>query len=231
MKDLLYKTKADNRIYMLKKLYPKKTQDYYTYKWIRANIPKEFWHVTLDNFDGDSKAMRIVEKYCNKLGEAKENGIGFLFMGPNGVGKTSLCTIILKEAIFRGYSAFFITLPEIFRQIYLGFKHTEVLIELKKIMNDTDFLVISELGKDYHRKDSTMFMRSEFDSIFRERRGDLKPLMLDTNLDEMELKDTYGDSIMSLFRSRLKMVTLSGKDYRAVKQEKEVNEFFKGKHQ
>jgi hypothetical protein len=74
-------------------------------------------------------------------------------------------------------------------------------------------------------------MRSEFDSIFRERRGDLKSIFLDTNLDEIQLKDTYGDSIMSLFRSRLKMLTLIGKDYRVVKQEKEVGEFFKGKHQ
>jgi DNA replication protein DnaC len=204
-------------------------RDLSLFKMIRANIPKEFWHIDLDNFDGDSKAMRMVEKYCNKLDSAREKGIGFLFMGQNGVGKTSLSIIILKEALAKGYSAFYVTLPEIFRQIYLGYKHVEVLMELKKKLYDTDFLVISELGKDYHRADATLFMRSEFDTIFRQRRGDLRPIIMDTNLDMVELSDNFGDSIISLFRSRLKILTLKGNDYRKVHQEKEVDKFFKEK--
>lgn len=194
---------------------------------IRANIPKEFWHISLDNFDGDANAMRLVEKYCNNLERVKDKGIGMMFLGQNGVGKTSLMVIIIKAAIEAGYKGFYITLPEIFKQLYLGWKDVGVLIELKKILYDTDFLAISELGKDYHRQGSELFMISEFDSIFRERRGDLKPVLMDTNLDENQLQDTYGHSLISLFKSRLKMITVKGGDYRKKKQERDVNKFFK----
>lgn len=223
MKDLLFKTKADRQIQYLKS---QGIHDLEKFKMIRAGIPREFWHISLDNFDGDSRAMRTVEKYCNNLKKAREMGIGFLFMGQNGVGKTSLGIIILKEALARGYSAFYITLPEVFRQIYLGFKNTDILIELKKKLYNTDFLLLGELGKDYHRAETTLFMRSEFDTIFRERRGDLRPIILDTNMDAIELNDNFGESIISLFRSRLKIITLKGNDYRKVHQEKEVDKFF-----
>lgn len=195
--------------------------------YIKANIPKEFWHISLDNFDGDVKAMRLVEKYCANMAEARKNGFGFLFMGENGVGKTSLGIIILKEAIAKGYRAFYISMPEIFKQIYIGFKHVEVLAELKRILYNTDFLFIGELGKDHHRQGSELFMISEFDSIFRERRGDLRPIIMDTNFDEVSLQETYGQSLISLFKSRLKMITVKGGDYRKKSQEKEVERFFR----
>lgn len=225
MSEFLFKTKAEKHIRVWKEIgnLTKKQM-----KYIRANISKEFWHIDLNNFDGDPKAMRLVEKYCNNLKEARESGFGFLFMGENGVGKTSLSIIVLKEAIKQGYKAFYITLPEIFKQIYLGYKHTSVLVELKRILYNTDFLVIGELGKDYHRRGSELFMVSEFDSIFRERRGDLRPLIMDTNLNETEIEETYGQSLISLFKSRLKFVTMKGGDYRKKKQEKEVDKFFRG---
>ena len=84
MKDLLFKTKADRQIQYLKS---QGIHDLEKFKMIRAGIPREFWHISLDNFDGDSRAMRTVEKYCNNLKKAREMGIGFLFMGQNGVGK------------------------------------------------------------------------------------------------------------------------------------------------
>jgi len=225
MKRDLFKAKADKHIQYLKM---NGCKDLSIFRMIRANIPKEFRHIDLDNFDGDPKAMRAVELYCKKLNKAREDGIGFLFMGENGVGKTSLNIIILKEALLRGYSAFFITLPEIFSRIYAGYKNPEVLAELKEKLYNTDFLCISELGKDYHREGATLFARSEFDAIFRERRGDLRPIIMDTNLDLVELHENFGESIISMFRSRLKIMTLKGGDYRKKHQEKEVNEFFKG---
>jgi len=225
MKKDLFKTKADNKIQYLKM---NGCKDLFKFKMIRANIPKEFQHISLDNFDGDSKAMRAVESYVNNLQKARKLGIGFLLMGDNGVGKTSLNIIILKEALKRNFTSFFITLPEIFSRIYAGYKNPEILAELKEKLYNTDFLCISELGKDYHREGATLFARSEFDAIFRERRGDLRPVIMDTNLDMVELHENFGESIISMFRSRLKIMTLKGGDYRKKKQEKEVEAFFKG---
>jgi len=232
VKDFLFRTKAEKQIraYKATQFANSKSKDIRKMKQlVKANIPREFWHISLDNFDGDPTAMRLVEKYCNDLKMAREKGFGFLFMGANGVGKTSLSIIIMKEAIKQGYTAFYITLPEIFKQIYAGWKDSVVLVELKKILFDTDFLAVGELGKDYHRKGSELFMVSEFDSLFRERRGDIKPMIMDTNLDEVDLAETYGQSIISLFKSRSKFITIKGDDYRKKKQEKEVESFFRKK--
>lgn len=221
---LLMRAKAKKRI---NDLPPELKENLTIRKYIRANIPKEFWNVSLDNFDGDPIALRLVEKYCSNLERARKLGIGMMFLGENGVGKTSLIMSILKSSIKQGYRAFYITLPELFKHLYLGWKHIEAQIELRNILQNTDFLAVSELGKDYHRQGSELFMVSEFDSFFRERRGDLKPILLDTNLNETELKDTFGESIISLFKSTLKIITVKGGDYRKKKQEKDVQKFFR----
>ena len=135
--------------------------------YIRSNIPPEYWDLDLRNFKGNKRTVKLVKKYVDKLNEAYKAGIGFLFTGTNGVGKTSMQMIILKAAIKNGYSAFHITLPEIFHYIKLGFDDPKLLLEIHQILRETDFLAVSELGKDYHRKGSELFMRSEFDMIFR----------------------------------------------------------------
>ena len=186
-------------------------------KYIRANIPKEFWNITFNRLivdDKNKKTIRMVKQYCNRLAVAKNNGFGFFFTGPHGVGKTSLQHIILKKAIMRGYSAFHINLPEIFQYIYLGYKEPKVLVELHNILKKTKFLAIGEVGRDYHRKESNLFARAEFDAIFRYRRSRCLPTSFDSNMTFEELGDTYGESLVSLFKSRIKICKMVGPDYR-----------------
>ena len=195
-------------------------------KMIKANISQEFWSIHLQNFSGDAKAKALVEQYCENIDEALGKGIGFCFTGKHGVGKTSLLMIILKQALQHGYSAFYITLADLFRQIYLGFECKELLVELNQIFVKTQFLAIGELGRDYHRKSSGQFALSEFDSIMRMRRSMLLPTLLDTNMTPEELEGTYGEALMSLFASSLKLVQVSGKDFRKTVQKKVVEDFF-----
>ena len=196
-----------------------------SFKWkckmIRSGIPKEFWPITFDNFWGNPTAVRLAQKYCRHLRLAREHGFGFLFMGSNGRGKTSLEMVILKEALKQGYSAFYITMPMIFKQIYQSYNFPELGRELKHIIETVDFLAIGELGKDYHRKDSEEFARCEFDVLFRSRREQCLPVLMDTNMDDSELVDTYGESLMSLFHSRLKFIEMKGIDYRKKIQKQE----------
>ena len=197
----------------------------------RANIPPEFWDLELDYLARKSTessqrlAIRLVKKYIRKIDIVRKYGFGFLFLGSCGVGKTSLQMAILKAALKRNYSAYFITLPNIFRQIYMGFKFPNVLSELQDILYKTDFLAIGELGKDYHREGASLFAISEFDTIFRERRQNCLPTSLDSNLTETEVLNIYGDSIVSLFASRLKKLKITGRDYRKDQQQKEFDRF------
>lgn len=193
--------------------------------YIRAGIPEEYWDIDLDMFDGDPHAMRMIEKYCLNINIAKKKGVGFLLTGPNGVGKTTLMMSTLKEAISKGHSAFYMTLADVFQTLYLGFDCKPLLIELRNYLRKTDFVAIGDLGKDYHRKDSGGFVRAEFDVIFRYRRSRHLPTLMDTNFNRSELENTYGESLMSLFASKTKIIKVEGIDYRKA-QAKEKNKIF-----
>ena len=193
---------------------------------IRANIPEEFWYIDFRSFKGDPKAKELVQNYCTKIHEARKQGFGFLLSGSNGIGKTTLLILTLQEALRNGYTAFYTTLPDIFRLIYRSYQYPSLLPELDRIVEDTEFLAIGELGKDYHRHGSEAYAVSEFDSIFRHRRGRNLPTLMETNMIEVELEDTYGESLISLFRSRLKVIQMKGKDYRVEVQSEETEKFF-----
>lgn len=194
--------------------------------YIRSGIPREYWRLDLDKFDGDPKAMRMVEAYCNNIDKVKRKGIGFLLSGPNGIGKTTLMMITLKEALSKGYTAFYMTLADIFHTIYLGYEFPGLLIELREHLRTTEFVAVGDLGKDYHRKGSEDFVRAEFDTIFRYRRSRYLPTLMDTNMTKDELEDTYGESLMSLFASKTKIIRMDGVDYRRVKQKKDTDKLF-----
>lgn len=220
-RDYLLETIAHQRVMKFREEYPKTKHLDWKCKMLRAGISKEFWHISFRNFWGNKKNVGIARRYCKSLKIAREHGFGFLFMGANGRGKTSLIMLILKQALKKGYTALYITMPMIFRQIYLSWDFPEVGKELMNLMKTIDFLAIGELGKDYHRKDSTEFARAEFDCLFRARREECLPILMDTNMGEEELEDTYGESLMSLFMSRLKFITMVGVDYRRKVQKQE----------
>ncbi len=221
-KGFLLRTQIHTSIMTLKEEEPDTSNLSWKIKMLRANIPPEFWRMNIGNFKGSNHtAKNMVGRYIKKLNTVRKKGFGFLFTGPHGVGKTSLQMIILKAALREGYTAFHIGLPEIFRQIYLGFEFPLILVELNNILRNTEFLAIGEIGKDYHRKGASLFALSEFDTIFRTRRAACLPTNIDTNLDIGELGDTYGESLMSLFASRLKILRMAGTDYRKKIQQKE----------
>lgn len=199
----------------------------------RANISSEYWNISLkrlkENGKGHTVAYKKVRHYVRHLDEAYKKGIGFAFTGKNGVGKTSFQMIILKVALKKGYSAFYINLSDIFKYIKMGYDYPPVTLELNKILKQTDFLAVGELGKDYHRSGSELYMISEFDSIFRYRRSRNLPTSLDTNMDEEDMENTYGESLWSLFQSRLETVEVKGRDFRKHFQKEEVKQFFRGK--
>lgn len=189
---------------------------------MRANIPREYRFLSFTSFKGDKKAGDFVKRYCDSLPDMLERGWGFILSGPNGVGKTMLMMLTLKAAVTLDYSAFYITLPEIFNLIYRSFDYPALTAELSEIVLDSQFLAIGEVGKDYHRKESEQWAISMFDTIFRTRRSKMLPTILDTNFTKAKLGDTYGESLMSLFDGCTLTINVTGEDYRRTVQQEEM---------
>ncbi len=64
-----------------------------------ANIGENYWTAELEDIPKDWVGRKHVVTYCAKIVEHLKDGIGLMFIGPNGTGKTHLATICQKEAV------------------------------------------------------------------------------------------------------------------------------------
>ena len=179
---------------------------------IKAAIPKEFWGVEDMVMENNNQCLRIVQRYITNLENARKKGLGFLMMGENGVGKTTLATLVLSKAIRAGWSAFYITAHDMIDIVFKSFRDERIgrLLDSKL---DSDFVVIDEIDKT-HVKGDNSYVLTKVDSILRRRRAIVKPTTLITNMTEAELNRMLGASIMSIVSSSMKQVRFRPGDFR-----------------
>jgi len=73
----------------------------------RMCLPESLWRVRADGLPGP--AVAALRSYAAKVDALAPKGVGIVFLGPQGVGKTSLASILLRELRPRGYSGLFLT--------------------------------------------------------------------------------------------------------------------------
>jgi len=189
----------------------------------KANIPSEYWHCTLDQLESDVYANIVdFSKYTNedkqtdifkidlhrflrdfivKLYAVRQNGESLFMFGGNGVGKTMVSAIVLKNAVWYSlvslgrvpdYSGYFITFKE-YIDMFFRDKDKDVA-DLIEYIRNVDFLVLDEVGAEPRRKDvdkPSDFFRSLLDDLLRHRGKWKLPTMITTNLTESEFKYQY----------------------------------------
>jgi DNA replication protein DnaC len=179
---------------------------------MKANIPKEFWDVENMTVMANQECFDLIQKYVDHIENAFENGLGFLMIGENGVGKTTAATMILAKAIRAGHTAFYTTLSDLVDAFYKSVKDDWVVEKLAELL-DVDFLVLDEMDKA-HMKSGSTFLQSKLDSILRQRRATVKSTTVISNMTQSELNDLFGASVMSILSSRHKQIRFVPGDYR-----------------
>ena len=192
-----------------------------------ANIPKEFWDVGQIKLTNNSECFDVVGEYVSNIKNAYENGLGFLMIGENGVGKTTAATLILTKAIEAGYTAFYVTLGDLVEAFYTSMKDDLVAGKLVEKL-DVDFLVLDEMDKA-HMKAGSTFLLSKLDSILRARRAAVKPTIVISNMTQSELKNMFGASVMSILASRHRQIRFVPGDFRK-DQSKDWGNLLKGEN-
>jgi len=184
-------------------------------KLASSNIPKEYWSLKLDDFKGDKTSLSVVQRYIDNIEKAYKNGLGLTFLGPNGRGKTFLSSIILKTAIKKDYSAFFITMAELIKLIQKGFDESDKIEYYERTIKNSQFLCLDNLGSEYRNLHNFGgFIVAEFDILMRFRKSNLLPTLLTTNLSTDEFKKAYGKSVDSLLQASNKKIVVMGDDFR-----------------
>jgi DNA replication protein DnaC len=177
-------------------------------------------------------ADKIVRSYMVRLDEARRHGRGLTIVGPNGVGKTLLASIVLNDAGQRGYRIEAIELAE-----YVGL-HKDVFTLaqlLRKSDDDTlvdqyvkvrqhvryihgvskhaaDWVLFDDVGREFPSESG--WSQNEFFDTLRCRWNRGLPSLLTTNLPLADLEGRYTEGLTSLLMEATDVIVMEGDDYR-----------------
>ena len=204
----------------------------------RCRIPPRYEHCTLGSFEPGSpslsgaleKAMAFCSGYPH-LGA--DEGLGLLFSGDNGVGKTHLAVGVLRELVeTKGARGQFWDFHELIREIKSSYdpetKTTELMV-LEPVV-ETDVLLLDDLGA----WKMTDWMNDTLFYILNSRYMAKRPTLITTNYqdvtreeavaaDPMRRREFLVERIGQRLRSRLMemclVVRLHGSDHRQARQQ------------
>lgn len=145
--------------------------------------------------------MRKLLQYCANIHENRKEGIGILFYGMNGVGKTHLAVSVQKYAIRQGYKTQFANLQGIVKLYAAAWYDDEKDEIYQRRVKNVDFLVIDDVGKGFQSKNSDL-TPAVFDELMRYRYQRKLPTIITTNASIAKLMEAYGNSVVSLIEGR-----------------------------
>lgn len=174
-------------------------------------IPKRFARMTMSDFkveDENLEAVRdFVEDYIANLPSNFLDNQGIFFFGSNGVGKSMLASIILKEAYMLRYSGRRVTFSVLISEYTKTWNKEESQYDTYK---GVEVLVLEEVGKEIDSKIAVPILEDLL--RYREERGLLT--IICSNCSPKVIEEHYGVSIMSLIKGNMTPIKIVSKDMR-----------------
>ena len=186
-----------------------------------AGIGRVYQRLSWDDFTGEDIVLREVEHYLtNKLAEG---GLGIIFSGDLGTGKTMIANLILKEMVRRGMTCYATT----FAQTVESFTSTWGNREQKQWFADrfmySQVLLLDDLGREVRL--SNNLPQTTFDMILRTRVQDGRPTLLTTNIAPQDLDIAgYGGGVLSMLKGHSVVISMPGKDFRPASRQRTLTE-------
>lgn len=172
----------------------------------------EKWHPKQwSDYVGDEEAGRLVREYLADFPARQAQGEGILFWGPNGVGKTLLMNLLLKDLLHQRVRVQVVSFSTVVREFTRNWRGEGNWNRLLK----AQVLGIEELDKSFKASAVSLdLVQSALDALLRYRVQRLRPTIATTNLDPGHFEQAFGKSIASLFQEIGKVVHVDGADYR-----------------
>lgn len=128
--------------------YGRKTRKVTKKDLVRVNVGKAFWMSRSDKIQ-DEGIRADVMRYRENFDEMIRTATGIVFTGATGVGKTSAAVCLLKQAIARGYTAYFVTHDEL-RELQFDngrlFGNGSDGVTVKQKIDRAEFLVLDDFN-------------------------------------------------------------------------------------
>ena len=183
-------------------------------RYADSNIPVDYWFLDMANFHGDKSLYKRYEQITADMHAAYDSGIKLCFAGAHGIGKTMICSCILKKAVETGYSALYTTLTDIVT--LMGSHDATKKFEARQYLLTTDFLVVDEFDPRFMGSDNAAdFYGRILEQTLRARVQNKLPIFLCTNSANpvSGFSGPLKQSISSLMKL-VKLVPVLGDDYR-----------------
>ena len=133
--------------------------------------------------------------YCE---EYPKNNRSILFTGSTGTGKTYFLHSIAKALLDRGVSVLYFTATGLFEYFSKRMREEDT----EDYIEEVDVILIDDLGTEF----SNSFTTSRFFALLNQRILDRKTMLISTNLNFKELRETYSDRVVSRFMSDYEII-------------------------
>ena len=185
-------------------------------------IPPKFHSATLSDFEtfgnsGLKKVKSFMIEYAQSLCDKELKDIGGIFLyGSNGVGKTMLSCLILKQAYICRYSARRATFVEYMTKYTSEWsaRNTDEREAAEDALYSqykaVEFLVLEEVGKEIDSKVAAPILEDLL--RYREDKGFVT--IMCSNLSPKAIKERYGESVYSLMQGNMTPIKIEGSDNR-----------------
>ncbi len=187
-------------------------------KYAQANIPVDYWFLEMDKFVGDKNVIKRYEEITSDIAKAYKDGLRLCFAGAHGVGKTMLCSCILKRVVETGkFDALYVNLTDIIN--IMASSRADDKYEARKQLLSVDFLVIDEFDQRFMGTDNAADLYGRIlEPTMRARMQNRLPLFFCTNSTNVVSSFTgpLRSSIESLMRM-FKTIPVLGADFRGAK--------------
>ena len=164
------------------------------------------------------RSMKHIFEFCRSYADGfTPDSDSLLFTGPTGLGKTHLSTSIASVVINAGYDVVYEPAQDLFqefeRQHFGRSGYPDAGEDATARYFDCDLLIIDDLGTEM----STQFTVSTFYNLLNTRIIRHRPMIVNTNLTQEELRRRYSDRITSRLFGEFTPLRFVGRDVRAAR--------------
>jgi len=163
-----------------------------------SRIPKKYYSTSIENREVNKEALTRVVKFLTAIDKNEDLGMGLLFVGPNGSGKTLMLTVVAKELILLGRDCMYTTMSEL---IDLSFNRPSDI-------SYADVLRVKHLCVDNVWMPNSSAVTNVLKHLLTERKDNLLSTYIATDLEVGDFVEHYPNSVVLYCEEQLFQINL-----------------------
>jgi|GEM_PF-2190212 len=180
-----------------------KTKDLKRNDMERMRIPRRYWRSDPAKISGHSplndgvSVKSVVRDYIKRIPEMVQDGLGILFYGPNGTGKTSAAVCIAKAFRRRLRTVLYVEAASLKTHVAERQHFDESQTYMDRALT-VDVLVLDDLGKGV--EDGTGFGTNLIDQLIRTRNSNNRITIITSNLVPKKKGEDQSDTLVEILK-------------------------------